>query len=275
LTMPSKNDNVNNDHAGQEFLKRFSRQTAFSEFGVEGQRRLSDGGALVVGVGGLGSWSAEFLVRTGIGRIRLSDADCVELSNIHRQALYTERDAAERRLKVEAAAGRLHAINSQCRIETFPERIDRLTIHRAADGMNIILDGTDNFETRFLINDFAVKNAVPWIFAGVIGAEGQVMSVLPGTTPCLRCVMPTAPACSGDQNDCRRFGVIGAAVPLISAMQAIEAIKILSGHSDKANPRLIKFDLWNNRCHMIDVSKNKTDSPCPCCGQRDFIYLEP
>jgi molybdopterin-synthase adenylyltransferase len=273
--MQSKNDNVNNEHARRDSLKRFSRQTAFSEFGVDGQIRLGDGSAMVVGVGGLGSWSAEFLVRTGIGRIRLSDADNVELSNLHRQGLYTEQDAAERKLKVDAAAKRLRAINSQCTIEVFPERIDRLTIHRAAEGMNIILDGTDNFETRFLINDFSVKYAVPWIFAGVIGAEGQVMSVLPGVTPCLRCVMPTAPACSGDQNDCRRFGVIGAAVPLISAMQAIEAIKILSGRSDKANPRLIKFDLWNNRHHMIDVAKNMTSPPCPCCGQRDFIYLEP
>jgi molybdopterin-synthase adenylyltransferase len=273
--MPLKNNPFDNDNAREEYLKRFSRQTVFSELGAEGQQRLGESSAVIVGMGGLGSWTAEYLARAGVGRIRICDADGVELSNLHRQALYTEQDAAGRRLKIEAASERLRTINSRCTLETFAERIDRLNLHRATEGMNIILDGTDNFETRFLLNDYAVKYALPWVFAGVIGAEGQVMSVVPGKTPCLRCVMHSPPACAGEQNDCRRAGVIGAVVPFISAMQAVEAIKILSGHAEKANPHLMKFDLWNNRHHTIDVSKARPGSACPCCGEREFIYLEP
>jgi molybdopterin/thiamine biosynthesis adenylyltransferase len=274
LTVRSKTKNGTNEQA--MYLKRFSRQTAFSGLGERGQLRLAQSSALVVGMGGLGSWTAEYLVRAGIGRIRIADDDTVEMSNLHRQALYTEQDAIERRLKVDAAADMLQTINSRCSIEMFRERIDPLTITRAADTMDILLDGTDNYPTRFLMNDYAIKYSIPWIFAGVVEAEGQVMSIIPGKTPCLRCIIPSAPCCCGDgQNDCCRVGVIGAVVPLISAIQSVEAIKILSGHPKKINPNMVKYNFWDNYYQTVDLSQAKSGTPCPCCSEKDFIYLEP
>lgn len=276
--MQSKPDNFkdkpNEDY--KEYLKRFSRQTAFSDLGEAGQLKLSKSCALVVGMGGLGTWTAEFLVRAGIGQIKICDSDCVELSNLHRQALYMEQDAAEKRLKVDCAAEKLQKTNSDCVVEPFAERISRLTIQRIASGADIIMDGTDNFETRFLINDYSVKFSIPWISAGVAGACGQVMCFLPGKTPCLRCVVPSLPSCSQETADaCNRLGVVGAVVPFVSAMQAVEAIKILSGSAHLANPYLTTFDLWRNYFHTFELSKVKSEKNCLCCEQKIFEYLEP
>lgn len=256
--------------------RRYSRQIAFSAFGPTGQEQLARGRALVVGVGGLGSWAAEQLVRAGIGRIRLCDDDSVEFSNLHRQALYAETDAEQRTMKAEAAAVRLNAINSDCRIETFCERIDRLTIHRAANAMDVIVDATDNFETRYLINDYTAKYNLPWVSAGVMEGEGQVMTLIPGKTPCLRCILPSMPSCcAGDSNACCTFGVLGPVVAAMSSMQALEAIKLLSGYADRVSPYLTKFNLWNNTIQRIPLSKLGPNSACPCCGRKEFEYLEP
>ena len=234
------------------------------------------GRALIVGVGGLGSWTAELLVRAGVGAVRLCDDDSVELSNLHRQALYAETDAAKRPLKPEAAAQRLRAINSGCVIEPFCERIDRLTMYRAAKEMDIIIDATDNFETRFLINDYAVKYGIPWVSAGVMEGEGQVMTLIPGKTPCLRCILPSVPSCcAGDSNACRQFGVLGPVVAAMAAMQTTEAVKLLSGFVDTACPFLTKFDLWNNTAQRIPLAGLGPKPECPCCGQKEFEYLEP
>ena len=242
-------------------LKRYMRHTLFSEFGNQGQLRLGKSCALVVGAGGLGSWTAELLVRAGVGHLRLCDHDRVDISNLHRTGLYVEDDAAQRRLKVQAAAARLAAINSDCRIETFAERIDAFTLPKAAEGADIILDGTDNFETRFLINDYAVKHNIPWVFGGVMEGQGQVAALIPGKTPCLRCILPSVPSVGAP------FGVLGPVVACISAMQAAEAVKVLSGHAEKANPCLMKFDLWNNSIQKIPLSKLWPTNPCPCCGR--------
>ena len=276
--MQSKPENFKNkpEEDYKEYLKRFSRQTAFSDLGTAGQIKIAKSSALVVGMGGLGTWTAEFLVRAGIGRIIISDGDCVELSNLHRQALYTEQDAAEKRLKVDCATEKLQKINSSCVVETFAERISRLTIHRIAKGADIIMDGTDNFETRFLINDYSVKFSIPWISAGVAGACGQMMCFLPGKTPCLRCVVPSIPSCGQETSDqCNQLGVVGAVVPFVSAMQAVEAIKILSGSADLANPYLTTFDLWRNYFQRFELSKVKSEKSCPCCELKNFEYLEP
>jgi adenylyltransferase/sulfurtransferase len=277
--MPSKTENLNfkpDENGRREYLKRFSRQTAFADLGIQGQLKIAQSGALVVGMGGLGSWAAEFLVRSGIGRIRIADGDCVELSNLHRQAIYTEKDAADKKMKTDAAAERLREINSQCIIEPFPERINRITIYRAAQKVDIIIDGTDNFETRFLINDYSIKFSIPWVSAGIVGGWGQVISILPGKTPCLRCIVPTIPSCSEETADqCSRQGVLGAAVPFIAAMQAVEAIKILSGSYNSANPYLMIFDLWHNHFQTVKLSDIKFNKPCQCCDQKEFIYLEP
>lgn len=255
---------------------RFSRQTIFAAFGQAGQSRFAHSSVLVVGIGGLGSWASELLVRAGVGRLVLCDDDSVELSNLHRQALYTESDAAAHSLKVFAAAGRLKALNSECTVDLFAERIDRLTILRAARGIDVILDGTDNFQTRYLINDYAVKYGIPWVSAGVMEAQGQVMTLIPGHTPCLRCILPTPPSCCGeDVNACVQSGVLGPATATLSAMQAMEAVKLLSGHREHVSPYLTKIDLWNNTLQRIELSKLRPIAPCRCCGQKEFDYLEP
>jgi adenylyltransferase/sulfurtransferase len=252
---------------------RYARQISFKPLGAEGQRRLVNSSALIAGVGGLGSWTAELLVRAGVGRIRLVDDDCIDLTNIHRQSLFTEKDAKCRTLKITAAANHLREINSNCTIEPVFARIDRLTAQRLTEDVDIIIDGTDNFPARFILNDCAIKKSKPWVFAGVLGTEAQVMAIIPGRTPCLRCLLGSPPACNGQT--CRQSGVLGPAVAMIAAFEASEALKILSGNTDKAGQSLLKLDLWNNVVKQIDTSKLPKNNECPCCVHRNFEFLEP
>jgi len=264
ITPPAKQD------AG---LARWQRQVAFAPLGLAGQRALSAARALVVGLGGLGSWSAELLARAGVGMLRLADDDKVELTNIHRQGLYDEANAAASLPKVAAAAARLKALNSRLMVEPVAVRVDKDNIEALADGMDLILDGTDNFATRFLINDFAVKTGRPWVFAGVIGAEAQTMTIVPGRTACLRCVLDgPPPPCT--EKTCGNFGVLGPAVAAAAAFQACEAVKILSGRGDQISPYLVKFNLWDNTMQRLQTGKAGGQG-CRCCGQREFEYLEP
>ncbi len=253
-------------------LSRYAKQTSLKGFGVEGQQSLARGSVLVVGVGGLGSWVAELLVRAGVGRIRLVDDDSVEITNIHRQAMYTEGDAAARRLKIEAAGQRLREINSGVQVEMIYGRMDRLTAEKLMHDVDVVVDGTDNFETRFILNDCAMKLSKPWVFAGVLGTKAQMMTVVPGKTPCLRCLMDSPPTCDGGQCCCQS-GVLGVAVALAAAFEASEAMKILAGHLDRINPCLLVFDIWSNSIKQIDVSTPRAD--CPCCVHKDFEFLEP
>lgn len=253
-------------------LSRYARQITFKPFGEEGQRRLAQGSAVIVGVGGLGSRVAELLVRAGVGHLRLVDDDCVDLTNIHRQSLFTEKDAKERTLKINAAANHLREINSNCEIETVFARIDRLTADRLTSNVDLIIDGTDNFPTRFILNDCAIKKSKPWVFAGVLGTESQVMTIIPGKTPCLRCLLDSPPA---NSQTCRQAGVLGPAVAMVAAVEALEALKILSGNSDKAGQCLFVFDAWNNIAKQIDVSKLTKNASCPCCVHKNFEFLEP
>jgi adenylyltransferase/sulfurtransferase len=250
---------------------RYHRQIVYAPFGVAGQQRLGAAKALVVGVGGLGSWAAELLTRAGVGMLRLVDDDRVELVNVHRQALYDESDAEAQRPKAQAAARRLRQINAAVEIQPVIERLKADNIARLAEGVDVILDGADNFATRFIVNDFCVKNSLPWVFAGVVGAEGQVMSVIPGCTACLRCVYDSpAPPCV--EPTCRAAGVLGPAVAAIASMQAMEALKILAGMAEKVSPFLTKLDFWTNQLQRIDTSAPAAN--CPCCKQRLFEYLE-
>ena len=255
----------------QPGLARFARQVVFPPLGADGQRALGEAAALIVGVGGLGSWAAELLARAGVGRLRLVDDDRDELTNIHRQAMYDEDDAAAARPKVIAAARRLAQINSGVAVEPVDARLDRGNIAELARGMGVIIDGTDNFAARFLVNDYAVKHAAPWVFAGVVGCEAQTMTVIPPRTACLRCVLDTPPPpCT--EPTCRSVGVLGPAVAAIAAIQASEAIKILSGRGQTVSPHLLKIDLWTNAIQRIDAAIPQPD--CPCCGHREFEYLE-
>jgi adenylyltransferase/sulfurtransferase len=252
-------------------MARFQRQIVYAPLGLEGQKRLAAGRVLILGVGGLGSWSAELLARAGVGMLRLVDDDKVDLTNIHRQGLFDEQDASAAALKVHAAAARLARINSRCKVEPIVARADRSNIATLAEGMALVLDGTDNFATRFVVNDYCVKAALPWVFAGVVGAEGQVLTIPPGGRPCLRCVFDQPPPPCADPS-CRSAGVLGPAVAAIAAMQAAEAVKILAGQSAHISPYLTKLDLWTNRLQRIDAVKAAAD--CPCCKHGVYDFLE-
>jgi molybdopterin-synthase adenylyltransferase len=228
---------------------RYARQTAFEELG---QSSLARGHVLIVGVGGLGSWAAELLARAGVGFLRLVDDDRVETANLQRQSLYDEDDANGRSFKVDAAARRLARVNGRCEIEPVPRRADRFNIDRLLGDVDVAIDGTDNFATRFVLNDACLAAGRPWIFAGVVRCEAQAAVIVPGRTACLRCLLPDVPPACVDPN-CRQAGVMGMAVAAVAAFQAMEAVKLLAGRLDAVNPHLVKFDLWANTVQRIRV----------------------
>ena len=257
----------------QEGIRRYDRQMVFPSLGLEGQRRLMRSRALIVGVGGLGSWAAELLARAGVQGLRLVDNDRVDLCNLHRQSLYSQADADSRLPKVQAARRRISEINTAVEVEPVDARLDAHTLSALAEGMDLILDGTDNFATRFIINDFSVKTGRPWVFAGVVGAEAQVMPIVPGRTACLRCVYDSPPPPCLDPV-CRAAGVLGPAVAAIASLQAMEALKILSGHPEQVSPYLLKMDLWSNAIQRIHTTGDARRADCACCNQRHFEFLE-
>jgi len=257
-----------------EHPARYQRQVIYPPLGAQGQRALAQGRVLIVGVGGLGSWAADLLVRGGVGYLRLVDDDKVDLTNLHRQDLFTERDASLGRYKVDAAKDRLARINGSATVEAVVDRLGPGNIAKLAKDIDVILDGTDNFGARFVINDFAVKTGRPWVFAGVVGAEAQTMTIVPGKTPCLRCVFDSPPPPCLDPT-CRSVGVLGPAVANVAAIEALEAIKLLAGKAESVSPYLLKMDLWTNQLQRIDVAAAAANLNCPCCKQRHFEYLEP
>ena len=253
---------------------RYLRQVVYPGLGAAGQRRLAASSALVVGVGGLGCTVADLLARAGVGHLRLVDDDRVSLENLHRQVLFDEVDAAAGAAKVQAAARRLGRINGQVRLEAVSARFGPDNALELAGGMDVIVDGTDNFASRFVINDLAVQEGIPWVFAGVVGAEGQTMTVVPGRTPCLRCVFESPPPPCLDPS-CRSAGVLGPAVAALAALEAMEALKILSGRPDSASRWLRKFDFWSGGFQQIDLAEACERSDCPCCKRRQFDFLHP
>jgi len=257
----------------QDNARRYDRQVIFEPLGLKGQQALRAGRALIVGVGGLGSWTAELLARAGVGKLRLVDDDKVDWTNLHRQTMYDEDDARAMRPKAQAAAEHLARINSSVSVEPIVERLTARNIADLAKDANVICDGTDNFAARFVINDYSVKFAVPWIFAGVVGAEAQIMSIVPGRGACLRCIFDAPPPpCMAPT--CRGSGVLGPAVASVAAMQAAEAMKILAGRGDAVSGYLTKLDLWTNTVQRIDAASACKNVKCPCCKGRDFEFLE-
>ena len=251
-------------------LFRYQRQVRCSHLGEPGQKALRAGRALVVGAGGLGTWTAEILARSGIGMLRLVDDDLVELHNIHRQALYVEAD--DGRAKVDAAAERLAAINSSVTVETARERLTAENIARLASDVHVIIDGCDNFASRFVINDWAVRESIPWVFAGVLASEAQTATIVPGWTACLRCIYDGPPA-EGKEPSNAVFGVLPAAVMTICGIQAVEVMKILTGRIDDISNRLLKFDFWTNQLQTMALPK-AGQLDCPCCRNREFEFLQ-
>ena len=242
----------------------------FAPLGPEGQERLGTASAVVVGCGAIGAAAAQLLVRAGIGRLRILDRDFVETSNLQRQSLFDEADAAQVLPKAVAAERKLRAINSDVRVEGLIADLGPKNAAELLGEFPLILDGTDNFETRFLINDFAVKSGTPWVYAAAVASYGVTMTIRPGQTPCLSCLLEASNG-AGLEETCDTIGVLGPIVNLIASLEVTEALKILAGRSDALHGRLLSGDVWSGRFQAIRVERNPA---CRACAREDFAYLE-
>ena len=253
-------------------LSRYHKQILFTGVGRDGQQRLADSHVLLVGCGALGCVLADTLVRAGAGRLRIVDRDFVELSNLQRQILFDEQDVADHLPKVIAAERRLRRVNSEITIEPIVADVDWSNILEFADGVSLILDGTDNFEIRYLINDVSLQTGIPWIFTGCTGSVGQVMPVFPHDSACLRCLMPSPPP-PGSTETCDTAGVLGPAVNVVASFQAALALKILTGHAHDVDRKLTMIDVWTGSFRQIDVSQLRATSRCPACFDGERLWL--
>jgi adenylyltransferase/sulfurtransferase len=241
--------------------------------GEDGQRRLAQSTALVAGCGALGSASANLLVRAGVGTVRLVDRDFVELDNLQRQVLYDEADVAQGLPKAIAAERHLRQINSEVRIEAHVADVEPGSILALARGADVILDGLDNFETRYLVNDVSVHLKIPWVYAGCLGADGQTMTIVPGVTPCLACLMGPEPPPASVVETCDTAGVLGSIVTLMASIQVAEAIKVLSGNVAAISRKLTAVDLWQGHMRQLDLGDLGQDRSCPTCGRGELRFL--
>lgn len=248
--------------------ERYSRQILFGPIGLVGQQRLAKSRVVVIGCGALGAAQAALLARAGIGVIRLVDRDFVEQNNLQRQLLFDEDDAARALPKAIAAARKLKAINSDIDVEGIVADVTAENVEELTRGFDVILDGTDNFETRFLLNDVSIKSGIPWIYGAVVGSTGVTMTVLPEQTACLACVLPTAPA--GGLDTCDTVGVIASAATWTASLQVTETLKILLAQEEALHGTLLSYDIWKSELHKITPER---DTSCRACGQKDFIYL--
>ena len=248
--------------------ERYRRQAALRVVGPAGQRKLSASTVLVVGCGGLGSAQSQFLARAGVGRLILADRDIIQLYNLPYQFIYDECDVAERKPKAEAAARRLRAINSGITIEPIVTNITAANVEGLLARADLLMDATDNFETRYLLNDAAVKAGKPWVYGGVLGTDGTVMAVRPGEGPCLRCLFPEPPQ-AGLLPTCDAYGVLNTAVAWTAALQVTEALKLLTGGADKDH-KFHTLDIWQGSISAVSAERR---AGCVCCGQRRFEFL--
>jgi molybdopterin/thiamine biosynthesis adenylyltransferase len=255
--------------AGTQFADRYSRQTLFPGIGQQGQEKLRNARVAIVGCGATGSALASLLARAGVGLLRIIDRDYVEPSNLQRQALFDEADAAESIPKAVAAAKKIAAFNSDISVEPHVADLTPENIANLLADVDLVLDGTDNFETRYLINDFAVKQNLPWIYSAAVGAYALTMNILPGETACLSCIFPAAP--SGTVETCDTAGILNSAVNHAASIAATEAMKILTGSKDKIRRTMISHDLWSNEQSEISTATPRPD--CQTCGLREFPYL--
>jgi len=256
-------------------LERYQKQVLFAGIGEAGQQRLLKSRALLVGCGALGSVIADQLVRAGVGLVRIVDRDFVELSNLQRQVLFDEQDVADQLPKAIAAARKLSRINSTIRIEPVVADLNRKNVLDLFRDINVVLDGTDNFETRFLMNDAALETGTPWINGGCVGSHGQVMTIIPGRTACFRCLIPQVPQ-AGATETCDTAGVLAPAVNVVSSLQVIDALKLLTGQSDQIHSVLTVVDVWDGTFRRLKLGDLPPQSDCPACrqGQRDWLRGE-
>lgn len=248
--------------------ERYSRQILFEPIGRAGQEKLRDSKAVIVGVGALGTAHANALVRAGLGRLRLVDRDYVEESNLHRQILFDEQDAARNLPKAVAAEQKLRQVNSGVEVEGVVADLDSGNAERLLEGFDVILDGTDNFEARYLLNDVSLKLGIPWVYGAVVSSYATTLTVLPGRTACLACVYPEPPR--GLQETCDTVGVISTAVSWTAAVQVTEALKVLLKRERELHGALLAYDIWKDRSRRLQPKK---DPGCRACGARDFVYL--
>lgn len=252
----------------KEQLERYSRQVLFSGIGEKGQERIIASTALIVGCGALGSNIANLLVRGGVGTVKIVDRDFVELSNLQRQVLFDELDAEKRLPKAVAAVNKLGKINSGVHLEPIVRDLNIRNIESLINNVDVVLDATDNLETRYLINDACIKHGIPWVYGGVIGATGMTMDIIPGKTACLRCLAETPPA-PGTAPTCETEGVVGGIPAIIASIEATEAFKIMVGH-DPVGGHMIHIDLWENEYNRFQV---KPHPECPACSKKQFDFL--
>ncbi len=251
-------------------LDRYSRQILFSPIGEAGQKRLAESKVTLIGCGALGAYLAEMIVRAGVGCLTIVDRDFIELNNLQRQTLFDEEDIAQNLPKAEAAARKLRLINSQVGIIPFVADANHESIGHFITQADLILDGTDNLQTRFLINDVALQRGIPWIYGACLAASGMALVVLPEGKPCLRCLFDGPPA-PGEVETCETAGILAPTVARVAAFQTAEALKILTGNLEALNRNFYTFDLWQNRTHEMAVD-NLRDG-CLCCRDRQFEFL--
>src|SRR5436190_11148583 len=254
----------------QPTTDRYSRQILFSGIGAEGQTRLAQSRILIIGCGALGTAQAEGLARAGVGMLRIVDRDFIEFSNLQRQTMFTESDAAERLPKVVAAANHLREINSDIVLEPEIADVNYSNVERLILDCALVIDGTDNFATRYLINDACVKHGVNWIYGAAVGSYGVTMTIRPKITACLRCIFPEAPPAASAPT-CDTAGVIMPIINVVAATQVSEALKLLTRHEAELHGSLMQFDLWRNDWRRISVGRPAAD--CPTCSLRQFDSL--
>jgi molybdopterin/thiamine biosynthesis adenylyltransferase len=272
-----------------EELSRYHRQTLLPGFGEEGQRRLLGSTALVLGCGALGTVVADMLARAGVGHLIVVDRDFVETTNLQRQVLFDEQDVSDSMPKAEAARRKIARINSQVELTSIVDDVNASNIERYAGGADVIVDGLDNFETRYLANDYAVRHGVPYLYGGAVGTTGAAYAILPHTehgdapwethaggsraTPCLRCLFEQAPP-PGTTPTCDTIGVLGPAVAIVANFEVAETLKVLTRNFDRVSPTMLNFDLWSNDFMQLKVARAYDDGDCPCCKHRWFDYLD-
>lgn len=253
----------------ERFTDRYSRQVLYPGIGAEGQKKLAAGHVAVVGCGATGAAVAGLLARAGVGNLTLIDRDFVEESNLQRQVLFDEADAVQQLPKAEAARRKITLFNSEIRVHALINDLVPANVHALLRNADLVLDATDNFETRYLINDFAVEQDKPWIYAAAVGAYAVTMNVLPGETACLACIFPKAPG--GVVETCDTAGILNSAVNLAASVEATEAMKLLVGAKDKIRRSLLSFDLWRNERSEVSAARPRQD--CEVCQQRNFAHL--
>jgi molybdopterin-synthase adenylyltransferase len=254
-----------------DWSDRYSRQVLFRGIGEQGQRKLGAAQVAIVGCGATGSAVAGLLARAGVGNLRIIDRDYVEPSNLQRQSLFDECDAVESLPKAIAAARKIASLNSSITVEAKVDDLIPSNVQVLLEHFDLILDGTDNFETRYLINDFAVDRSIPWIYSAAVGSYAVTLNVLPGQTACLACIFPDSPR--GMVETCETSGILNSAVNLVASIAATEALKLLVGGVEATTLRrtLLSFNLWTN--DRAEIAAAKPHPGCRACGERDFIHL--